>query len=594
MSDSPGNSPRKRTHQIRVWPILAVLFLLGCGGPGIVEILDTFQVTVMPDIVTVTQGESFDVVVTAHAPPTTGGNDHVVFSIIGDVPNTVEFVECDNFLLPTGRVEVNNMGSLDDATCTLRVTILPDATPGTYETRLRGDFVTSGSVDDDALRITVVAAAPVTIGVDVITTGEDLPENGYESVLTPLGSTNSRTQAVDINQQGEITFTDVDSGDYTLGLTGVPQNCSVQGDNPITIQIGRASSDLYTFNVVCVANAGAVVVANQTDGDAMAQAYSVAVDGGEPTDFPLDSDVSFDLPVGEHTIEVTNVPPHCFLIGPNPTNVTVEFGESQTVAYVIDCTEGRGTLRVITRTTGVSPDPDGYLVNVGSETIGFSNSPPPGFSHDFTLLPAGDHDVFLFDVAVNCVVANANRQDPGNFRRVVTVMVNEVTEVVFDIDCQTPALVCVGTPSIDIPDSTFLPADWQSAVAYNVLAEAPWSVTGEGQQTTPGPGSTPAGNPPSSRWVQMSVDNPGELDSGGGIANEHIPARISGGFTSVRVEFDVWSNSARVQAYLKDTQNDTYYGIPRGRIISEADGWVRMESECAVPTGMAKMGGQTG
>ncbi len=85
------------------------------------------------------------------------------------------------------------------------------------------------------------------------------------------------------------------------------------------------------------------------------------------------------------------------------------------------------------------------------------------------------------------------------------------------------------------------------------------------------------------------------LNSGGGIANGYVPVTIPGGFSSIRVTFDVWANSARVQAYVKDTQNDTYYGIPRGQIISNPPDFVTIgEGECGVASGMAKIGGQTG
>ena len=154
-------------------------------------------------------------------------------------------------------------------------------------------------------------------------------------------------------------------------------------------------------------------------------------------------------------------------------------------------------------------------------------------------------------------------------------------------------LVCAGTPSSELEDSNFADTDWNAEVAYQTNQSVLWTFV-DGQKTTPGPGTVPAGNPQPGRWVQLALDNPAGLSTGVGVVSEHVPARIPGGFGSVRVEFDVWATTVRVQAYIKDTENDTYYGIPRELIVDEADGWVRIESECGVSGGMAKIGGQTG
>lgn len=317
------------------------------------------------------------------------------------------------------------------------------------------------------------------------------------------------------------------------------------------------------------------------------------VDGSDAGALFPDAELLLELPLGDHTIELTDLPPHCLLFGQNPRVVSVEFGGSQGVEFPIDCTGANGGLRVTTMTGGTSPDPDGYLVNVASETIGFGNE--PSFSYDFGPLQPSDYTAILFDVALNCTVTGGEAGDPGLFAATVPVVAGAITEVVFEIDCSsTPAQVCFGLPIVGLGDSTFANADWRTEVAYQTNPDVQWTVEQAGQKTEPGPGTVPEGLPDDGRWVQMDLNNPTAASTGVGAASAHLPATIVGGFTSVRIEFDVWANSARVQAYLKDLENDTYYGIPPGQIISETDGWVRIETGCVLSTQINKMGSPNG
>ena len=338
MSDSYNDPRSTLVRKVRCTPLtlrrvfitslLAPTVVVGCGGGGDPVDLPPdveFEVTAFPGFPSLPQGESQVFTATALGIASAGPDTHVTLSLTDQFGGPFDPAIASLSGPPCFPTLSLSGGS---GSCMLTIMVGADADPGEYDLRLLGTFAPSGAIDDFPITVTVLGPPipPVPLGVNVITTGEDLPLNGYEAVLTPLGSTNSITQAVETNQQGEITFAEVESGDYTLELTVIPQNCNVEGENPITIQVGPASNDFYTFTV--------------------------------------------------------------------------------------ECDPGMGTLRVTTRTTGTSPDPDGYLVNVGEETIGFSNAPPPGFSHDFTPLPPGDHDVFLFDVALNCVVADAG--PPGS------------------------------------------------------------------------------------------------------------------------------------------------------------------------------------
>ncbi len=286
-----------------------------------------------------------------------------------------------------------------------------------------------GSAEPDSDPTGVDETIPGRLGINSSTIGTNLDPNGYRANIA--GQTPLTLPII-----GQLSFGDVAPGANSITIADIAPNCSIASiagpggqdlnvSNPLSVTVLTGRTDFYNYGFECVPNLGEIIVSNSTDGDPGVRAYTVAVNG-ETRPFPPGFNVFFDVPAGDHIVVVSEVPANCFLIGDNPANVSVEFQGSVGVSYRIDCTGERGTLRVITNTSGSSIDPDGYLVNVADQTIGFSNEAQ--FSHDFTLLPAGPIDVTVFDVADNCTL------DPGSPFE-ATVVVNEVTEVIFDIDC---------------------------------------------------------------------------------------------------------------------------------------------------------------
>jgi hypothetical protein len=235
-----------------------------------------------------------------------------------------------------------------------------------------------------------------------------------------------------INRQGITSFSNVQGGAYTLLLEGLPANCAVQGANPFSVTVGPNLANEFDFSVLCAPNVGTIHVFNDTNGDPMTEGYRITVTGvaGDPRLLPPGSNLYYDdVPVGDHNVELSDVPEHCIVLGDLVRTVTVEFDQQSSVTFNIDCTGLNGVLRVVTFTNSNDPadeDPDGYLVNVADQTIGFAND----FSYDFSPIPAGDHVVTLYDVAPNCTVDGENP-------RTETVEVNDTTITGFDIFCST-------------------------------------------------------------------------------------------------------------------------------------------------------------
>lgn len=78
----------------------------------------------------------------------------------------------------------------------------------------------------------------------ITTTGEDRDGDGYIAALDCGCFEN-----VGIN--GVATMTDVEAGSHMVLLTGIADNCEVQGANPRWVTVGAYETVELTFSVVC-------------------------------------------------------------------------------------------------------------------------------------------------------------------------------------------------------------------------------------------------------------------------------------------------------------------------------------------------------
>ncbi len=102
---------------------------------------------------------------------------------------------------------------------------------------------------------------------------------------------------------------------------------------------------------------------------------------------------------------------------------------------------GEGTLEVITSTTGVPEDPDGYAVTVDH---GAARSLAPNGADRVAGLSPGPHTVELAGVAGFCVLDGENP-------RTVEIVAGDSASVRFDITCDTPVLqISVSTTGSDL------------------------------------------------------------------------------------------------------------------------------------------------
>lgn len=136
----------------------------------------------------------------------------------------------------------------------------------TFEERVTGDHLvelmgvasncTVGGLNPRQVKVEADATTTVTfdvtcsapsgsIRVEATTSGDDLDPDGYTVVLGDESAT--------IDPEGFTTFEGLTDGEYTVELTGLAANCSVEGDNPRSVEVaGVGASTLFVVNCSAV------------------------------------------------------------------------------------------------------------------------------------------------------------------------------------------------------------------------------------------------------------------------------------------------------------------------------------------------------
>jgi preprotein translocase subunit YajC len=175
---------------------------------------------------------------------------------------------------------------------------------------------------------------------------------------------------------------------------------------------------------------GTVRVTTTTSGaEPDADGYTASLDGGAEQSIGASTNLAIEaVTPGTHTVELAGIAANCTVAGENPRTASVTAGETAEVAFAIDCSATIGSLVVSSSTTGPSPDPDGFAVNVDGVDRGFLTA-----TGNLTIdgLVAGDHLIGLSGVAGNCQVQ-------GNNPQTVTIVAAGSATTDFAIICTAP------------------------------------------------------------------------------------------------------------------------------------------------------------
>lgn len=260
--------------------------------------------------------------------------------------------------------------------------------------------------------------------VRTVSSGDELDSNGYEIRVNDIF-------AAIIGVDDSVEFANRAVSTYSVELTQVADNCTVAGNNPRPVLVIADSQTGTTFEVTCIVTAGVLQVVTTTTGENPDDGYTLAVDGSDAgTIGANDTARTADLETGEHTVRLGDIALNCRLAGDPERTLTVPSEDMVETEYEVFCTDRVGNLRIITSTTGLFPDPDGYEV-----VIEFGGPIPIGSTDVVTVgsVSGGVTRVQLIEstVADNCSVEGENP-------RTVNVPSGGLVNTLFDVTCGAP------------------------------------------------------------------------------------------------------------------------------------------------------------
>ncbi|MEX2157598.1 MAG: hypothetical protein WD773_12265 [Gemmatimonadales bacterium] len=298
--------------------------------------------------------------------------------------------------------------------------------------------VTTGGTTRDTARTTFDASCVAVTGIietSAATSGIDLDTNGY-TVQVDGGS----PQPLAIS--GIVRFPGLAAGDHSVTLGGAAGNCTIGGENPrtVTVTAGGLTRDTArtTYQLSCVAVTGVIEVTTVTSGvNFDANGYQVSLDGGTPQAVGVNGVVQFSgVSAGDHLVSLGDAAPNCPVSGENPRTLSVAVGgitrDTARTTFAVACEPTTGTARIITSTTGVDLDPDGYWMGVDCYYDCYYYYHLEQMSPNDTVVvagvPTGSHTFQIDQVAPNCTVSGPNP-------RTSHVTGGGTTDIVFTVGC---------------------------------------------------------------------------------------------------------------------------------------------------------------
>lgn len=193
--------------------------------------------------------------------------------------------------------------------------------------------VTVETNDDASTRFTVDCEPRTgSLEISTSTTGEARDTDGY--TVTVDGEI---TTSVEPN--GRVLFEDLETGDHVVELSGIRSNCSVEGQNPRSVEVSANETTNETISVHCTRQTGDLTVVASTSGeDQDPDGYSVFVDDSRRRSIAADDTTTYEgLQSGDHEVLLSGVASNCVVEGANPRSVSIQSGGAATTRFGVTC-----------------------------------------------------------------------------------------------------------------------------------------------------------------------------------------------------------------------------------------------------------------
>ena len=139
---------------------------------------------------------------------------------------------------------------------------------------------------------------------------------------------------------GTVTLTNLSTGGHSVRLSGLSENCRVEGANPRSVVVESDGTAQVAFQVRCaMATTGGFLVQVTTSGNPPdPDGYQLSVAGEDLRNIGTNASQTFTgLAPGIHLITLKDVDPPCAVVGGNPQPFTVVPGKTVTVRLAVAC-----------------------------------------------------------------------------------------------------------------------------------------------------------------------------------------------------------------------------------------------------------------
>jgi len=171
------------------------------------------------------------------------------------------------------------------------------------------------------------------IQVAVNTSGLDTDTDGF-SVSVDGGTEQF------LETGGTVTLNNLSPGGHSVQLSGLSENCRVDGTNPRSVVVQSDGIAQVAFEVRCaLATTGGFLVQVTTTGSPIdPDGYQLSVAGVAARSIGTSASETFrGLTPGVHLITLKDVDPPCAVVGGNPQPFTVVPGKTVTVRLAVAC-----------------------------------------------------------------------------------------------------------------------------------------------------------------------------------------------------------------------------------------------------------------
>src|ERR1041385_4906314 len=185
---------------------------------------------------------------------------------------------------------------------------------------------------------------------------------------------------------GKFTLPSVSAGDHHLIASSLPKLCTT-GQDDRTVTVPTKDTLRVTFDLKCARSTGDISVTVQTTGsDFDADGYQLTLNGAPKQSVASSASATATIPrvaPGVYEVSLTGLASNCSIAASSQHTATVTAGNVASVTILVNCASLKGTIHVVTTTTGTNVDPNGYLVAIGSNApAGIANNATADFLVD--------------------------------------------------------------------------------------------------------------------------------------------------------------------------------------------------------------------